>query len=470
MPLDCLTMTVELEPWPSGTAAAMIRTRAGRWQIEDLRLPAGGWRGLALGRAEPNPSNSAARHRGQVEHYRSRPLVLCSGATPGLTIQNRGRRRPSPPSLYFGKPMRLAIFALAVVASPCLTLEGTSQADSGKLDPFTQVALVVAAFDRLDADCQRRGGFAPAEARAVSAWQEANGVARFRSRLQRQDNDPAQRREAEHAAAQLIAALTRQGVGGCAAAVALTRLPAARLAEIWPEALSAREGPVQVAPRPSADEPSPTGPTKSAPEAALQAEIESFGFDTRLTMGVSGFLTSDIYPVVLFRNGEALTDASGLAFPGGPSAHRRANPARWTRWRRDGGKLQIEGRKGWEPLAFQTTYPKLPDGFQLEGRYRSLTGSGTVAIGGTEAVAAWREYRFSRDGRVVRGGGAGAQSEAAGGSVVTSNVAPNRRGRYRVEGLVLVITYDDGSSERRILITDPGQPKAIWLDGVGYVR
>jgi hypothetical protein len=34
-----------------------------------------------------------------------------------------------------------------------------------------------------------------------------------------------------------------------------------------------------------------------------------------------------------------------------------------------------------------------------------------------------------------------------------------------------LIAYDDGSTEQRVVITDPGDPKAaIWLDGTGYVR
>lgn len=69
--------------------------------------------------------------------------------------------------------------------------------------------------------------------------------------------------------------------------------------------------------------------------------------------------------------------------------------------------------------------------------------------------------------RVMRGQGAGASND----SFATGSIAPNERGRYRIEGLMLYINYDDGSSERRILITDPKDPKSvIWLDGVSYVR
>ena len=40
-----------------------------------------------------------------------------------------------------------------------------------------------------------------------------------------------------------------------------------------------------------------------------------------------------------------------------------------------------------------------------------------------------------------------------------------------MEGLSLVIDYDDGGQERRILVVDPADPgKALWLDGEGYVQ
>jgi hypothetical protein len=206
-------------------------------------------------------------------------------------------------------------------------------------------------------------------------------------------------------------------------------------------------------------------------QTKLLSQIESFGFDTRMTMGVGGFMSLDVYPVVLFRNGEALTDVTGLSFSGGPDAHKQANPGDWTRWRRSAGKLQLEGKKDWEALAFQTTYSQLPNNFKLEGLFRSLSGTGNIAMGGTQMVAAWSEYRFTTSGQVVRGNGASGSGEEADVSVVANNIAPNRRGHYRIDGLMLRITYDDGSSENRILITDPKDPKsAIWLDGVGYAR
>jgi hypothetical protein len=184
-------------------------------------------------------------------------------------------------------------------------------------------------------------------------------------------------------------------------------------------------------------------------------------------MGVGGFLTQDIYPMVLFRNGEALKDVKGLTYSEGLNAHRSANPDQWTKWRRSGGRVELQTSEGWKPLPFGQTYQSLPSQFRLNGTYRSLSGTGNVAIGGNSSVAAWRTYTFSSDGRVVRDGGAGASS----GGTVSSSTAPNQRGRYEVDGLILRIQYEDGTTEERILITNPKDPKsAIWLDGTGYSR
>ncbi len=211
---------------------------------------------------------------------------------------------------------------------------------------------------------------------------------------------------------------------------------------------------------------------KESGAASVAAGIDSFGFDSRMRMGVGGSLYPAPVPVVLFRNGEALTDIAGLNFRGGIGAHKAAHPKAWTRWQRSGGQLQLQdGTKGWRKLAYQATYAKLPADFRLDGAYGSMSGTGTVAIGGTDSVVAWREYAFARDGRVVRGGGAGAYAAIAGGSTAMSSVAPNRRGRYRIDGISLHIQYDNGASETRIIVTDPKDAKgAIWLDGVGYTR
>ncbi|WP_225894290.1 hypothetical protein [Atlanticothrix silvestris] len=340
-------------------------------------------------------------------------------------------------------------------------------------EPFMRAALTLMTFDYFATKCQQGRGFVASDAAKIEAWQTANGVAQLRVRLSDLDRYPTQKQQLDQALTGLTEKIADQRVNidACAAALSVSKLPDAQFAKVSPQILAPVSSPSKT---PKKAERSPSSTSAIVPsqlDAKMMAQIDSFGFDSRMKMGIGGFLTVDVYPVVFFRNGDALTNVKGLSFSGGLEAHKRALPGEWTRWRRQGGKLQLARKRGWKALPFQTTYPKLPDDFKLDGFFRSLSGAGTVAIGGSESIAVWNDYRFSADGRVIRGKGASGRAESGDASVVTSNLAPNQRGRYRVEGLMLYITYDDGSSERRILITDPKDPKsAIWLDGVAYPR
>jgi hypothetical protein len=128
--------------------------------------------------------------------------------------------------------------------------------------------------------------------------------------------------------------------------------------------------------------------------------------------------------------------------------------------------LQRTGSEGWRDLAFQVSCPKLPDDFRLNGKFNSTSG---IAAAG-ESVVAYRQYRFFANGQVEREAGVGSNSKVANSTTVSKTVAPNRKGSYRVEGLTLRIAYEDGSNESYVLVTDPKDPRAIWLDGVGYTQ
>jgi len=344
-------------------------------------------------------------------------------------------------------------------------------------DPvFVRAALVVTTFDRLHADCRKGGGFDDAQTARLSTWQAENGVQGIRARMPALAEHASLKQQVDKGADAIVRRMFTEKVDPCAAAVSISNLPDAQFAKVAPQLVSDSGAPA-LPEKPSAPpgaEPAsaPAPAARSAGETqALLKQIDSFGFDTRPKMGVGGFIALDIYPVVLMKSGEALTDVRGLAAPGGLEAHKRANPKDWTRWRREGGKLELQKKKGWEALPFQTTYAQLPGDLRLEGLYRDLEGAGTIGVGGTQSVAVYDEYRFQSDGSIERTGGAGSAAQAGDASVATSMRKAPRKGRYTVDGLTLRIRYEDGSSEQRILIADPKDPgNAIWLDGAGYVK
>ncbi len=325
---------------------------------------------------------------------------------------------------------------------------------------FLQAAVVLGAFDRLAADCAATGGFAPAQQDIIDDWRAAQRVDLIRARLPQLAAHPTQQAQVTQAADLIVTQLGTQGLAPCPAATSVARLPQAEFTR------SAAAFVVTDAPAPAAV-PAIAPP---APTDALAA-IDSIGFHTRAKMGVGGFVTLDVFPVLMLRSGDLVKDVAALREAGGLDAHRAAHPAAWTRWRRQGGNLELLTTEGWKPLAYQTSYAALPADLVLNGRFRALGGAGNVALGGSDSVAVWDAYAFTRDGRVERSGGAGASAAFGDAAVTTRSTAATRRGRYRIDGLTLVIDYDDGARERRVLVIDPQAPdKALWLDGTAYVR
>lgn len=335
-------------------------------------------------------------------------------------------------------------------------------------EPFLKAAVIVATIERLEALCEGAGGFDKAQAEALGTWKKVNAVDRIRDRLPELARHPVEYRQMEEAADSIVATTAQRKVEPCAAAVAMSRIADAQFATVAPRLVAAPE-PASAArtedPAADADE------TGSSPSEDVLGQIDSFGFSTRASVGAGGFVGLDIFPVVLLRSGDALKDVRGLRFPGGLDAHRQAEPKKWARWRRQDGRIELSTDRGWKALPFPTTYSRLPDGMKLDGLFRHVGGTGNVAVGGSQSVTAYTQYRFDKDGRVVRGGGAGASAAAGDTSVAAAGRSAERVGRYRIDGLTLHIRYDDGSTEKRILITDPKEPvKVIWLDGTGYVR
>lgn len=343
------------------------------------------------------------------------------------------------------------------------------QPSADAMQTLLKAAVTLRTFDHFAAACTSGPGFDQPASRVIASWMTSQRVAQVRARVDEAERNPRQKQVIASAVESIAERLRVQAIGDCAVAVSLTKTTEAQFATSAPELAGAAESPAAPPPVRLPSAPAPASPSIVTPE--LLASIDGVGFDTRAGFGVGGFITTEIVPIVLFRNGDVLTDVRGLTAPGGLAAHKAAHPGTWTRWQRAGGELQIARSKGFVKLPFQVTYTTLPAGFRLRGMYRRLGGAGTLGVGGSASVAAWDEYRFTAEGTVERGGGAGARSEAGDTSTVTRSTAPGRRGTYRIDGLVLQITYDDGATAQHLLITDPDDPKAaVWIDGHGYAR
>ncbi len=327
-----------------------------------------------------------------------------------------------------------------------------------------RVAVMTAMVDQYTVRCEREGGLTAERRRALARWVETNRVEAVRKATPRLGPRDATQIDAIRTSTD---SSKEAGLSPCQLLDTALRHRDAQFATQSPELLAALEG----APAAPAIAAPPGRPAPAPPVAAgLATSIDSFGFDSRTGWGFGG-VTLEVYPVVLFKNGDLLTDVTGLAFPGGLAAHRAARAAAWTTWRRQGAAIQRLDQGVWKNLAFKVTYAQLPPAFRLKGRYSRLGGTGTIAVGGADSVAAWSSYQFWPDGGVIRGGGAAAYAEGGDSSVFTRAVAPDRRGRYTIDALTLTIAYADGSRDGMIIVTDPNDPDSvIWLDGSGFTK
>ena len=329
---------------------------------------------------------------------------------------------------------------------------------------FAQMVTYVLTVDHLKSSCTT-----PATLAQTQAWEKKNDVDLVRQAIVELDKKPSNRQMLNKARDGIESGIGSAGHDPCLLLVASITLPDTQFAGSRQLAALRSEFGNSPAVAAAANAPAPVRDAATNKRMAdLAAKIEGFAFDYTMTMGIGGGMAMRVFPIVLFKDGKALEDVEGLSFAAGMEAHKRANPDDWTSWRRAGGKLQTQTSKGWENLPFTAIYSKLPDGFKLNGRFQSLGGGGNTAYGGSDFFAAWSTFDFLPDGRVVKGGGAGGYSAFQQASSAFSSVAPERRGRYRIEGLMLNITYDNRTTEQFLIVSDPKDPSVIWLDGTSY--
>lgn len=181
--------------------------------------------------------------------------------------------------------------------------------------------------------------------------------------------------------------------------------------------------------------------------------------------GVGGGIYPSYEPYVLLKDG-SITDDLGY-YPKSTQDMenwRRRKPRAWGRWTESGGRLSIR----WDvPARKPETWDKwfvarpADDGMRLSGHYGSIGGGGNTALGGDVMIAAWKSFRFSPDGRVESGGGAGGYNGGGGTgvSVATSSRRAPQQGRYTLNGYRLTIEFGDGRRESMWFYCYPPSPK-----------
>ncbi|TDG29451.1 hypothetical protein [Paracraurococcus ruber] len=116
-----------------------------------------------------------------------------------------------------------------------------------------------------------------------------------------------------------------------------------------------------------------------------------------------------------------------------------------------------------------------PAGTRLDGSWRYLFASSGQGAFSSGSVAVERVLTLAADGTFMRSGFSGfSGSNETGGTrtgIVTGSRRPATSGRYRIEGMQLVLDAGDGTRETlSVFRPDPGSDRLLVIDGDNYLR
>jgi hypothetical protein len=216
------------------------------------------------------------------------------------------------------------------------------------------------------------------------------------------------------------------------------------------------------------DSPAANPPASGAPEgngpggpSVPNADVPvSFAVDGRLKLVGLG-TTFEAFPIVLFRDGRALTDTGALIFPAGLAAHRAQYPTAWTQWRASGADVQILQTDGtWKTITANNVKAMAEGDFTVAGVYESVSVGSSLSL----TVITSSQYTFTHAGAV--GKGSYAVGESANVSAISTT--PDKRGTYTVNGYRLTITLENGTVEQHVIVFDENNGDNIFIDGAMY--
>ena len=214
------------------------------------------------------------------------------------------------------------------------------------------------------------------------------------------------------------------------------------------------------------------------------AEILGLFTEGRNTMGAGGYMTGySIDSHLYLRDGTAKREFDKPPAYIDRVASRRDEPKEWGRWTRAGDTITVTWNGGDSDTVKVTPTSRMtagPAGMRLDGRYRHVSGSGTIAFGGGNSTLAENEYRFFPDGTFSsdRSVSFMAGPGPAGGGGVTAvggSSGPGTRGKYQIEGYTVKLTYPDGRVSRLSFAAyahelAKGERSGVMLDGTFYFR
>lgn len=222
----------------------------------------------------------------------------------------------------------------------------------------------------------------------------------------------------------------------------------------------------------------PTGAAGTRTQAAAQPSASYAPLSSFLAIylhleyqgGVGGMVYPVYEPYIFLRDGSITDDLKyHPSSDADVSRWRTLQPRKWGKWTKNGSALAITWNDAkrkpetWDKWFVARPWPQ---GMTLSGLFTSIGGGGNTALGGSTIVAAWNNYRFSPDGTVTNGRGAGGSSPG----VAVSSKKADQQARYKVDKYAIDFDYADGRRERKWFFVFPDSTDVIGVGDSVVIR
>jgi hypothetical protein len=201
-----------------------------------------------------------------------------------------------------------------------------------------------------------------------------------------------------------------------------------------------------------------------------ESQIEGIYMFLNPALGYGGMVVMQYDPYLVLKDGTIYRNLQGPPNELEISKSRQMEPKMWGRWQRDGKIITVQWndgtRKTWnkDVSGWHITRPA-KKGDRLKGRYRSASGGGNTALGGTFSIAVIKDIVFSDDGSFTRDGVVSANERDA----VSVHAKSKASGTYAIDGHTIELRYGDGKIERFAFYFYPDSNDAIGIGNRAYV-
>lgn len=222
------------------------------------------------------------------------------------------------------------------------------------------------------------------------------------------------------------------------------------------------------------EEPRTTPAATNGTASSYLPEMTGLYLHEEYGSGVGGMITISYEPYILFPDGTITSDLYYIPNSQADMAQWRARkPKWWGTWTKEGEKISIRWNDPRsKPETWERWFAARPgtEAMALTGLYRSMGGGGNTALGGNIMIAAWKDFKFSPGGTVVKGGGSGSMNSGPGASVATASNKQPAQANYLVHPYTIELHYADGHSERQWFYRFPDSDDVIGIGGSTYIK